>query len=91
MTGVTTTFHRNDPHTLLIALTQDGLGQPSCLAKLLSGSKTALLACHVAALRLAAAAAGTGPERRAARPTDRPTISQTAAAVLTCCAWLFAG
>ena len=82
---------RNDPRTLLIALTQDGLGQPSCLVKLLSGPKTAPAACHVAALRLAAGGAGTGPERRAARPTDRPTVSQTAAAVLTCCAWLFAG
>ena len=61
---------RNDPRTLLIALTQDGLHQPSCLAKLLSGSKTAPAACHVAASRLAAGAAYARLERRAARSTD---------------------
>ena len=61
---------RNDPLTLLIALTQDGLGQPSCLAKLLLGPKTAPAACHVAAPRLAAGAAHARLERRAARLTD---------------------
>ena len=35
---------RNDPRTALITLTHDGLGQPSRLAKLLSGPETALLA-----------------------------------------------
>ena len=44
---------RNDPRTILIALTQDDLGQPSCLAKLLLGFKTAPVAYHVAAPRLA--------------------------------------
>ena len=61
---------RNDPRTALITLTHDGLGQPSRLAKLLSGPETALLACHVAAPRLAAGAADARPERRAQRPTD---------------------
>jgi hypothetical protein len=32
---------RNDPRTLLIALIQDGLGQPSCLSRLLPGLETA--------------------------------------------------
>ena len=73
---------RNDPRTILITLTQDGLGQPFCLAKLLSGSKTAPAACHVAAPRLAAAGAGAGRERRAVGPTDRRTGLQTVAAVL---------
>ena len=61
---------RNDPRTLLIALSQDGLGQPSRLSKLLSGPKTVPAACHVAAPRLAAGAAHARPERRAERPTD---------------------
>ena len=82
---------RNDPRTALITLTHDGLGQPSRLAKLLSWSKTALLACHVAAPRLAAGAADARPERRAQRPTDWRTVPQTAAAALICWAWLFAG
>ena len=43
---------RNDPRTLLIALPQHGLRQPSCLANVLPGSKTAPAACHVAAPRL---------------------------------------
>ena len=73
---------RNDPLTLLIALTQDGLGQPSCLAKLLLGPKTAPAACHVAAPRLAAGAAHARLERRAVGPTDRRTGLQTVAAVL---------
>ena len=73
---------RNDPRTLLIALTQDGLRQPSCLSRLMSGSKTATAACHVAAPRLAAGAAHARLERRAVGPTDRRTGLQTVAAVL---------
>ena len=73
---------RNDPRTLLIALPQHGLRQPSRLSRLMSGSKTATPACHVAAPRLAAAGAGAGRERRALGPTDRRTGLQTVAAVL---------
>ena len=61
---------RNDPLTLLITLPQHGLRQPSHLSRLMSGSKTATAACHVAAPRLAAGAAHARLERRAARPTD---------------------
>ena len=73
---------RNDPRTLLIALPQHGLRQPSRLSRLMSGSKTATPACHVAAPRLAAGAASTGPERPTTGPTDRRTVLQTVAAVL---------
>ena len=73
---------RNDPRTLLIALPQHGLRQPSRLSRLILGSKTATAACHVAAPRLAAAGAGARLERRAVGPTDRRTGLQTVAAVL---------
>ena len=73
---------RNDPLTLLIALSQHGLRQPSRLSSLMLGSKTAAAACHVAVLRLAAGGAGTGPERPATGPTDWRTGLQTVAAVL---------
>ena len=73
---------RNDPRTLLIALPQHGLRQPSRLSRLMSGSKTATAACHVAAPRLAAGAAHARLERRAVGPTDRRTGLQTVAAVL---------
>ena len=73
---------RNDPLTLLIALSQDGLRQPSRLSRLMSGSKTATAACHVAAPRLAAGAAHARLERRAVGPTDRRTGLQTVAVVL---------
>ena len=73
---------RNDPLTLLIALPQHGLRQPSRLSRLMSGSKTATPACHVAAPRLAAAGAGARLERRATGPTDWRTGLQTVAAVL---------
>ena len=76
------TCSRNDPRTLLIALPQHGLRQPSRLSRLMSGSKTATAACHVAAPRLAAAGAGAGRERRAVGPTDRRTGLQTVAVVL---------
>ena len=82
---------RNDPRTLLIALPQHGLRQPSCLSRLLSGAETAPAACHVAALRLAAGAARARLERPGAGPADWRTVLGTAAAVLTYCAWLFAG
>ena len=72
---------RNDPRTLLIALIQDGLGQPSCLSTLLSGPETAAAACHVAAPRLAAGAAGDGPERPTHAGPDWRTATSTAAAV----------
>ena len=78
---------RNDPLTLLIALSQHGIRQPSRLSRLMLGSETAATARHMAALRLAAGAASTGPERRATRPTDWRTALKTVAAVLIVEAW----
>ena len=66
---------------VVLVLLADGLARPSCLSRLLSGPETASAACHVAALRLAAGAAGVGPERPTHAGPDWRTATSTAATV----------